>query len=140
MILRLQSASRKRTIRSRLSQTMRWAQQSNGVCAPTAPADIPFDESHVEALAKRLNSMTLTRKSGRAAAGGNIAKPISRKTFDNAFADARFLFYVVTVVALSHLASLASRRAATVPDRERGWPWISARCPLSALARPCARS
>ena len=58
-----------------------------------AARDLIFDPSHVEALARRLNPAVLRRKSHRESTVGLPPRPISMKTFSNAFSDARFVLH-----------------------------------------------
>lgn len=85
------SVSKRRTIPARLRQLVRWQQQANGICSGATAAELPFDPSHIEALAKKLNPATLTKKLRKSATGGQLGRPISTKTFNNAFSDARFV-------------------------------------------------
>lgn len=84
------SLSRRRIITSRLRQIVRWCQQSNPM-APLLAASLPFDPSHVEALAKKLNPATLTKKAPKTVKGHASSRPISTKSFNNAVSDARFV-------------------------------------------------
>ena len=87
------SVGRKRTISSRLRQIVRWEQQRLGTFSQVSAADLIFDPSHVEALAKRLNPTVLRKKSHRESTMEVPRRPISKKTFSNAFSDARFVLH-----------------------------------------------